>query len=83
MAIEDGGVLAKALAARPDDAPVALAAFAQERIARVSGVWRNASRNGRIYHLSPPASLLRDLGMGLLGGPKLLSNYDWIYRWQA
>lgn len=52
MAIEDGYVLAKALAAMPDDIERALALYEAERLPRTSRVQLEARERGKTYHLS-------------------------------
>lgn len=82
MAIEDAAVLARQLAATPDDTAAACARYAAVRAARLARVVRTAERNGRIYHLQGPAALARNLVMRGLGGARLLNRQDWIYRWR-
>ena len=71
MAIEDAAVLAKCLgeAAGENGAgiPAALQRYAQLRRARVARVQRTARRNGRIYHLTGPMALARDLTIRAMG----------------
>ena len=71
MAIEDAAVLAKCLseAAGENGAgiPAALQRYAQLRRARVARVQRTARRNGRIYHLTGPMALARDLAIKAMG----------------
>lgn len=83
MAIEDAAVLAKALAARPDDPGAAFRAYERARRERVVAVQRGARANGRIYHLEGPIAWARDAAMRLAGGRQLVARYDWIYRFQA
>ena len=52
----------------------------RHRVARV----QNASRRqGRIYGMTGPEALIRNLVMQAMGGEKLLSRYDWLYNWHA
>jgi salicylate hydroxylase len=83
MAIEDAAVLAHCVAELPDDAPAAFRAYEAMRRARVAEVQAAARRNGQIYHLGGAAALVRDVGMRVVGGDRLLRRYDWIYRWCA
>jgi salicylate hydroxylase len=39
-------------------------------------------RQGRIYGLSGPEALVRNLAMRAMGGEKLRARYDWLYDWQ-
>ncbi len=59
MAIEDGYVLAEALAAFGPDVPRALAAYEAERRPRTARVQLEARERGRTYHLSSPDELRR------------------------
>lgn len=79
MAIEDAAVLAQSLAQTPNDIPGALARYGAQRKSRVSRMQRTARRNGQLYHLRGPMAVLRDAGIRLLGGERLLARQDWIY----
>jgi salicylate hydroxylase len=82
MAIEDAAVLARCIASEPASVPAALNRYAASRRGRVGRVQKTARRTGQIYHLHGPAALARNLGMRILGGPRLLARHDWIYDWQ-
>ena len=86
MAIEDAAVLAKCLAEAQGESGPAIAAamqrYAQARRARVARVQHTARRNGRIYHLSGPMALARDLAIKAMGAPRMLARQDWIYDWR-
>ena len=79
LAIEDAAVLADKLAASAS-IEAALAAYEQARRPRAVRVAEAARRNGRLYHLSGPFGLARDLAIGA-AGQWLLRQYDWIFRW--
>jgi salicylate hydroxylase len=87
MAIEDAAVLAKCLAGRQNEGTASLAAALQRyerlRRPRVVRVQHTARQLGRIYHLSGPLALARDLAMKAMGPTRMLSRQDWIYNWQA
>jgi salicylate hydroxylase len=83
MAIEDAAVLAHCAAEQPASLAAAFARYAGLRRARVGRVQRAARHTGQIYHLRGPAAFARDLGMKMLGGPRLLARHDWIYDWRA
>ena len=87
MAIEDAAVLAKCLgeAAGENGAgiPAALHRYAQLRRARVARVQRAARRNGRIYHLTGPMALARDLAIKAMGARQMLARQNWIYDWRV
>ncbi len=78
QAIEDADALARRLAASADVAK-ALAAYSGDRVARATRVQRDALAQGRIYHMSGPLALARDLTMRALGAERLLKRYDWLY----
>jgi salicylate hydroxylase len=86
MAIEDAAVLAKhlSLEAAEDAAGVAAALkrYGHARQARVRKVQRTARQQGRIYHLSGPFAIARDLAIRALGPDRMLARQDWIYGWQ-
>ncbi len=78
QAIEDADALARRLAECADVAN-ALAAYSGDRVARAARVQRDALAQGRIYHMSGPLALARDLTMRALGPRRLLERYDWLY----
>lgn len=79
MAIEDADTIAGCLAQSPNDVAAAFARYAGQRRPRVARVQRAARMNGQIYHLGGPLAAMRDLGIRLLGGKRLLARQDWIY----
>jgi salicylate hydroxylase len=87
MAIEDAAVLAKALSDSAGEniagIPAALKRYGRLRRARVLQVQRAARRSGRIYHLTGPLALARDLTIKALGPARVLARQDWIYDWRA
>ena len=78
QAIEDAGALARVLADDADPAP-ALQAYSRQRAPRAGRIQREALTQARIYHLSGPMALARDMTMRALGPDRLLQRYDWIY----
>src|SRR5262249_24847685 len=86
MAIEDAAVLAKCLAEKQNEEPAALSAalkrYARLRRPRVMRLQRNARQAARIYHLSGPMALARDLAIRAMGPKRMLARQDWIYRWR-
>jgi salicylate hydroxylase len=82
MAIEDALVLARCLGEGPDDIPAALRAYEDARRARTARVQQASRRNGVIYHKTGAEGIVRNIGMRLIGGPKLIRRYDWIYGWR-
>ena len=87
MAIEDAVVLAKALGDSTGEStagiPAALKRYARMRRGRVLKVQRMARQQGRIYHLSGPAAIARDLAIRAIGPQRMLARQDWIYDWRA
>jgi salicylate hydroxylase len=87
MAIEDAAVLAKCIAGRQNEGAAALSAalhrYEKLRRPRVTQLQRSARQLGRIYHLSGPLALARDLVIKTMGPKRMLSRQDWIYNWQA
>lgn len=87
MAIEDAAVLAKALGDSTGEStagiPAALKRYARMRRGRVLKVQRMARQQGRIYHLSGPAAIARDLAIRAIGPQRMLARQDWIYDWRA
>jgi len=78
QAIEDAGALARCLADDAEPAP-ALQAYSRLRAPRAGRIQREALNQARIYHLSGPMALARDMTMRALGPDRLLQRYDWIY----
>ncbi len=82
MAIEDGVVLADMLAKYLDDPSDALRAYEGARWHRTMRAQQAARRQARIYGLTGPEALVRNLAMRAMGGEKLRARYDWLYSWQ-
>ena len=78
QAIEDAGALGR-MVAQAQDIPAALALYSRDRVERAARVQREALRQGRIYHLSGPLALARDVTMRMLGPRRLSERYDWLY----
>ena len=87
MAIEDAAVLAKCLGETQNEGgpniPAALKRYARLRRPRVARVQRAARQAGRIYHLSGPLAVARDLVIKAMGPRHMLARQDWIYDWRA
>jgi salicylate hydroxylase len=82
MALEDALVLASALAIQPDDPAGALKTYEAARRPRVNAIVATSRQNGRIFHLSGPAALARNLAMTVAPPARLMARYDWVYGWQ-
>jgi salicylate hydroxylase len=87
MAIEDAAVLAGCLSQSTGDniasVPAALKRYGRLRRGRVLRVQRAARQQGRIYHLTGPLALARDLAIKAMGPQRMLARQDWIYDWRA
>jgi salicylate hydroxylase len=57
--------------------------YARMRRERVLKVQRLARQQGRIYHLSGPLAIARDLAIRAIGPQRMLARQDWIYDWRA
>jgi hypothetical protein len=62
--------------------PAAFRAYEDARRARVAKVQAAARRNGDIYHKSGVEGFVRNAGMRVLGGRRLIRRYSWIYDWR-
>lgn len=82
MAIEDAWLLAQMLTSAPQ-VDQALARYEMARKPRVTRVWNEAARNGKIYHLTGPAAFARNTVLKARSGPRLLARFDWLYGWKA
>ena len=82
MAIEDAAVLADMLGKYLDDPSDALRAYEGARWHRTFRAQQFSRRQGRIYGLSGPEALIRNLAMRVMGGEKLRARYDWLYSWR-
>jgi salicylate hydroxylase len=82
MAIEDAAVLAGFLGEYRDDPTDALRAYEGARRNRTARAQQASAKQGRIYGMTGPEALVRNLVMRMTGGEKLLARYDWIYRWK-
>jgi salicylate hydroxylase len=83
MAIEDAAVLAAMLGKYLDDPADALRGYEGARRHRIERVRKASRRQARIYGMTGPEALIRNLAMMAMGGEKLLSRYDWLYNWRA
>ena len=86
MAIEDAAVLASALSEGSLETAAGVSAalkrYAKLRRSRVAQVQRAARSQGRIYHLSGPMALARDLTIKAIGPRRMLARQHWIYDWR-
>jgi salicylate hydroxylase len=83
MAIEDAAVLAGFLGEHRDDPSDALRAYEGARRHRTARVREASAKQMKIYGMTGPEALVRNLVMRMSNGEKLLARYDWVYRWQA
>ena len=82
MAIEDAAVVADMLANYLDDPADALRAYEGARWHRTVRAQQFSRRQSRIYGLTGPEALVRNLTMRAMGGEKLRARYDWLYSWR-
>jgi salicylate hydroxylase len=83
MAIEDAAVLAHCLSKSRDNPATALRAYESARRARTERAEKASRSQARIYGLTGPEALVRNVVMRMKGGEKLLNRYDWLYSWQS
>ena len=83
MALEDAVVVADAVHRRPDDTrPHCCGISASGGRGRVR-VARASQRNGRIYHMSGPQALARNLVLRKVSAERLMARFDWLYGWRC
>jgi salicylate hydroxylase len=82
MAIEDAAVLADFLGKYLDDPADALRGYEGARWHRTKLAQHMSRRQGRIYGLTGPEALVRNLAMRAMGGTRLRARYNWLYDWQ-
>lgn len=82
MALEDAMVLAAALAGQGDTPEAALEAYEAARRPRVNAIVATSRQNGRIFHLSGPAALARNVALATIPATRLMARYDWVYGWR-
>ena len=83
MAIEDAAVLAAYLGRYYDEPEIALRGYENARYRRTARAQHMSRRQGRIYGMSGPEALARNLVMRAMGGERLRARYDWLYDWHA
>ena len=82
MAIEDAVVLADSLKTHMDDPANGLRAYEAARQKRTGRAQQASRKQGKLYGQTGPEAFIRNLGMKMLGGEKLLRRYDWLYSWK-
>jgi salicylate hydroxylase len=82
MAIEDAAVLADCMKATFGAPEAGLRAYEAMRQARTERAQQTSRKQGKLYGQTGPEAMIRNLGMKLLGGEKLLRRYDWLYSWK-
>jgi len=83
MAIEDAAVLADTLGHRDNDPAEALRRYERSRSQRTERVQQMSRKQGNIYGLTGPEAFIRNVGMRMLGGERLLARQDWLYNWRS
>ncbi len=82
MAIEDAAVLAGFLGRYRDDPADALRGYEGARRRRTERAQQLSRKQGRIYGLTGPEALVRNIAMRAMGGERLRARYDWLYNWR-
>src|SRR5262249_16255695 len=82
IAIEDAYVRPDQLGRRPDPPAQAFRLYERRRARRTARVQAAARWNGRLYHFSGLAALVRNASLRSRGGESLLQRYDWLYGWR-
>ncbi|MCB1418582.1 MAG: salicylate hydroxylase, partial [Notoacmeibacter sp.] len=83
MAIEDAGVLARAMREANGDPAVALPRWEAERKPRVARVVKRGAFNHFTWHARGPVALARDAVLWLRKPERLMADFDWLYGWDA
>lgn len=83
MAIEDGFILAKAVAANPDSAPSAFAEYRKTRLSRIQAASGRTAFNRRVYHMGGLPRLARNLALNIRPTDSYLKDLDWLYGYRA
>lgn len=81
MALEDAVTLGAAVSAH-GATPAALSHYAAARSTRVKRLARQSDGQALVYHLSIPASLVRDFAMARFGPAAVVKRMDWVWRWR-
>jgi len=81
MALEDAVTLAAAVKSACSISS-AFARLGEQRGPRTTRIVETARRNGRIFHLSGPMALARDLALRAMTGERVMGRYDWVYGWR-
>lgn len=82
MAIEDAAVLADKLKEHADNLEAGLRAYEAARRKRTARAQQTSRKQGKLYGQTGPEAAIRNFGMRLLGGERLLKRYDWLYTWR-
>lgn len=80
MALEDAIVLADQLN-KTENTKSAIKAYEKIRRPRVKKITKLSNRNGDLYHMWFPLSVVRDFILSNTKPEKLLSRQHWIYKW--
>lgn len=84
MGIEDAAVIAQCLKETLNgggDATAGFAAYEVRRMRRAKRASLTSTANRYLYHLPGPLGTMRNIGMRVLGGNRLLARQDWLYEW--
>lgn len=79
LAIEDAMILAEALASCGRDHGFAFDDYARLRRPRAERLQRQSAKMGRIYHMTGPLRLARNLAIAMRRPEATLASLDWLY----
>lgn len=82
MGIEDAMCLAQNLATA-DSPPEAFAKYSAQRQVRVTKIADISEKNGKIFHMTPPLSMARNLAVRMQGQRGHFKRLDWIYKYET
>ncbi len=85
MAIEDGLILARCIAANADDLPAALRRFEQLRVGRTAAIVRGSTETAKRFHnpiLADPERAA-DYVTREWDPERIKTRYDWLYEYDA
>ena len=83
QALEDAAALQSTIARCGADVPAAFQLYASRRGPPARRVQEQSRRQGRVYHMSGPMAVARDLALVALGPNRLLARMDWLYGSEA
>ncbi|MCY6380388.1 FAD-dependent oxidoreductase [Hoeflea prorocentri] len=83
MAIEDACALAECMATAGGDIEKAIKTFSAARTPRIARVRKRGDFNKFTYQAGGPVRMVRDIVLSLRSPEKLMSDFDWLYGYDA